>query len=88
MSRGARSLSQNCWYKSAIAFLNFEGNHSTWMKWGSNAKLKRLIAIPFLMQSLMGETPKTALPSQDRLGALSVGELNSPRVAPLHRFEV
>ncbi|NEN96290.1 MAG: hypothetical protein F6K50_12315 [Moorea sp. SIO3I7] len=23
---------------------------------------------------------------QDRLGALSVGELNSPRVAPLHRF--
>ncbi|AOY81042.1 hypothetical protein BJP36_15155 [Moorena producens JHB] len=23
---------------------------------------------------------------QDRLGALSVGELNSPRVAPLHRL--
>ncbi|WAN68693.1 hypothetical protein BJP36_40725 [Moorena producens JHB] len=34
----------------------------------------------------MGETPKTALPSQDRNGAFSVGELNSPRVAPLHRF--
>ncbi|WAN70161.1 hypothetical protein BJP36_39605 [Moorena producens JHB] len=34
----------------------------------------------------MGGTPKTALPPQDRLGALSVGELNSPRVAPLHRF--
>ncbi|WP_424097483.1 hypothetical protein [Moorena producens] len=41
----------------------------------------------------MGETPKTALPPQDRAnhanqkfltkGALSVGELNSPRVAPL-----
>ncbi|WAN69419.1 hypothetical protein BJP36_35600 [Moorena producens JHB] len=29
--------------------------------------------------------PKTALPSQDRNGAFSVGELNSPRVAPLHR---
>ncbi|NEP66438.1 MAG: hypothetical protein F6K02_13760 [Moorea sp. SIO3A5] len=24
---------------------------------------------------------------QDRLGALSVGELNSPRVAPLHRLQ-
>ncbi|NEO35803.1 MAG: hypothetical protein F6J90_05480 [Moorea sp. SIOASIH] len=24
---------------------------------------------------------------QDRNGAFSVGELNSPRVAPLHRFE-
>ncbi|NEP22272.1 hypothetical protein [Moorena sp. SIO3I6] len=36
-------------------------------------------------QSLMGETPKTALPPQDRNGAFSVGELNSPRVAPLHR---
>ncbi|WP_287294296.1 hypothetical protein [Moorena sp. SIO2C4] len=34
----------------------------------------------------MGGTPKTALPPQDRNGALSVGELNSPRVAPLHRF--
>ncbi|WAN68684.1 hypothetical protein BJP36_40675 [Moorena producens JHB] len=34
----------------------------------------------------MGGTPKTALPPQDHLGALSVGELNSPRVAPLHRF--
>ncbi|NEQ17549.1 MAG: hypothetical protein F6K44_29020 [Moorea sp. SIO3E2] len=33
----------------------------------------------------MGETPKTALAPQDRNGALSVGELNSPRVAPLHR---
>ncbi|NEP51712.1 MAG: hypothetical protein F6K65_24110 [Moorea sp. SIO3C2] len=30
--------------------------------------------------------PKTALPPQDRNGAFSVGELNSPRVAPLHRF--
>ncbi|WAN68772.1 hypothetical protein BJP36_41135 [Moorena producens JHB] len=29
--------------------------------------------------------PKTALPPQDRNGAFSVGELNSPRVAPLHR---
>ncbi len=35
-------------------------------------------------QSLMGETPKTALPPQDR--AASLGELNSPRVAPLHRL--
>ncbi|NEP37420.1 hypothetical protein [Moorena sp. SIO3B2] len=26
------------------------------------------------------------LAPQDSLGALSVGELNSPRVAPLHRF--
>ncbi|WAN70110.1 hypothetical protein BJP36_39335 [Moorena producens JHB] len=25
---------------------------------------------------------------QDRLGALSVGELNSPRVAPLHRYSL
>ncbi|NEO74852.1 hypothetical protein [Moorena sp. SIO4G3] len=30
----------------------------------------------------MGETPKTALPSQDRNGALTVVQLNSPRVAP------
>ncbi|WAN69826.1 hypothetical protein BJP36_37675 [Moorena producens JHB] len=34
----------------------------------------------------MGGTPKTALPPQDHLGALTVVELNSPRVAPLHRF--
>ncbi|NEP47575.1 MAG: hypothetical protein F6K65_01490 [Moorea sp. SIO3C2] len=32
--------------------------------------------------------PKTALAPQDRLGALSVGELNSPRVAPLHRYSL
>ena len=36
--------------------------------------------------AVMGGTPKTALPPQDRLGVLSVGELNSPRVTPLHRF--
>ncbi|NEP51244.1 MAG: hypothetical protein F6K65_21575, partial [Moorea sp. SIO3C2] len=30
--------------------------------------------------------PKTALPPQDRNGAFSVGEFNSPRVAPLHRL--
>ncbi|NEP53440.1 MAG: hypothetical protein F6K65_33450 [Moorea sp. SIO3C2] len=36
----------------------------------------------------MGGTPKTALPPQDRNGAFSVGELNSPRVAPLHRYSL
>ncbi|NEO90607.1 MAG: hypothetical protein F6K56_10305 [Moorea sp. SIO3G5] len=36
----------------------------------------------------MGGTPKTALPPQDRLGALDLGEFNSPRVAPLHRFRL
>ncbi|NEP52696.1 MAG: hypothetical protein F6K65_29395 [Moorea sp. SIO3C2] len=42
-----------------------------------------------------GKTPQQCLDAvahggdpQDRLGALSVGELNSPRVAPLHRFNV
>ncbi|NEO80225.1 hypothetical protein [Moorena sp. SIO4G3] len=33
-----------------------------------------------------GNPHRSALPSQDRNGAFSVGELNSPRVAPLHRF--
>ncbi|WP_143727769.1 hypothetical protein [Moorena bouillonii] len=42
------------------------------------------------MQSLMGETTAVAHGGnpQDRLGALSVGELNSPRVAPLHRYSL
>ncbi|NEO66364.1 MAG: hypothetical protein F6J98_40675 [Moorea sp. SIO4G2] len=33
------------------------------------------------MQSASGGNP------QDRNGAFSVGELNSPRVAPLHRYD-
>ncbi|WAN70128.1 MULTISPECIES: hypothetical protein [Moorena] len=33
-----------------------------------------------------GEPPLAALPPQDRNGALTVVELNSPRVAPLHRL--
>ncbi|AOX01622.1 hypothetical protein BJP34_21210 [Moorena producens PAL-8-15-08-1] len=37
---------------------------------------------PFLMQSASGGNP------QDRNGAFSVGELNSPRVAPLHRLPI
>ncbi|EGJ32937.1 MULTISPECIES: hypothetical protein [Moorena] len=35
----------------------------------------------FLMQSASGGNP------QDRNGALDLGELNSPRVAPLHRLQ-
>ncbi|NEO16579.1 MULTISPECIES: hypothetical protein [unclassified Moorena] len=39
------------------------------------------------MQSLMGEPPLAALAPQDRLGVLSVGELNSPTEStPLHRW--
>ncbi|WP_293101971.1 hypothetical protein [Moorena sp. SIOASIH] len=36
----------------------------------------------------MGETPKTALPPQDRNGAFSVmaRDCSPSRVAPLHRF--
>ncbi|NEP47588.1 MAG: hypothetical protein F6K65_01560 [Moorea sp. SIO3C2] len=35
-----------------------------------------------------GGNPRVkALPPQDRNGAFSVGELNSPRVAPLHRLQ-
>ncbi|NEO22678.1 hypothetical protein [Moorena sp. SIO4A5] len=57
----------------------YANGHAVRTTLGGNSALFQCLLV-VLMQSASGGNP------QDRNGAFSVGELNSPRVAPLHRL--
>ncbi|NEQ13766.1 MULTISPECIES: hypothetical protein [unclassified Moorena] len=64
----------------ALAFRpRYANGHAVRTMLGLHSALFQCLLV-VLMQSASGGNP------QDRLGALTVVELNSPRVAPLHRL--